>query len=798
MPDFDVDFHDRRRQEVIDYVVAKYGADCVSQIGTFSFLKARSAIRDVGRVLGIPIPEVDRIAKMMTDLDIGKAVDQNPELKAACEDNPTCRELVETARMLEGIPRQSGVHAAGVVIADVPIAESIPVLLNKEGGITTQFPMDQIDALGFMKMDFLGLRTLTVIQETVDRVEKREGIKIDIGRLDYNDSKVYEMIGEGKTEGVFQLESAGMTRFMKDLKPGNLEDIIAGISLFRPGPMDQIPKYLEGKRDPGSIRYPHPLLEPILNVTYGCLVYQEQVMQTVRDLAGYSMGRSDLVRKAMSKKQAAVMEKEREHFVHGIIRADGSIEVEGAVRRGVPEDVANHLFDAMMDFASYAFNKAHAAAYAVVAYRTAWLRVHYPRELMAATLNSNVSDNAKIAFYIQACRDMGMEVLPPDINESSKGFTVTNKGIRFGMMAVKGSGEAAVEAILRIREEGGPFLDFPDFCYRTAGLGVNRKCVENLIRCGAFSSFSIYRSRMLAVLDTLMDSISAARDRISANQMSLLDLEGGESAGYLRRASDVNFPSMDEYPPDMLCSFEKDLLGIYVTGHPVSRYAEILARSTNLNSRDVAEWAAAHVRGGSEEDMEGFDRGEEAAGYTGSSLSSEGTAVSARELRDGMEIFAGGMISSRKNRTTKSGRMMATFLLEDLYGQLEVMVFPGVYDRLSPSVQQGSVALVRGRLLVRLDEVPKIACEEILPVMEKKPECLRLQLPAGMKDGAMGWILPYLKYFNGNTPVTVATSEGSEEMRLGGEFAVDLSAPFVLEELAQRIRQAGGSITLDG
>jgi DNA polymerase-3 subunit alpha len=683
------------------------------------------------------------------------------------------------------------VHAAGVVIADQPLADLIPVMLNKEGAMTTQFPMGQIEALGFMKMDFLGLRTLSVIQQSVEMIKVKYGIDIDISNIPDDDMKVYDNIGEGKTVGIFQLESPGMTRFMKDLKPSSLEDIIAGISLFRPGPMDQIPRYVEGRHNPEKITYLHPLLKPILDVTYGCLVYQEQVMQTVRDLGGFSMGRSDLVRKAMSKKQVSVMEKERKNFIYGITGQNGEIEAEGALRRGVPENIANILFDQMMDFASYAFNKAHAAAYAVVAYRTAWLKTHYPEELMAATMNSYTSEISKLSFYINECRSMGIDVLPPDINESYSGFTVTQKAIRFGLVAVKNTGEAAVNSIISERTEGGKFESFPDFCMRTVGNGVNKKSIESLIKCGAFDSFGIERSRMLAVLETLTDSIAYSRERTSASQISLMDLYEGQIEGLDRKKIDVVYPTLDEFPKDMLCSFEKDLLGVYITGHPVSEHAEILKHKTNLNSRDISEWVAVNMMSA----VEGEQSGDETFISAANPLESA-NPIAVRELRDGAEVLIGGMISGRKNRTTKTNKMMATFIVEDIYGQIEVMLFPGAYEKCSALLQPGAITIVRGKLMIRLDEVPKVACDEILPlgIVKNDKTTLKISLPQGAADPQISWLLPFISYFQGNTKVCIINLSDSSEFYLDERYRIDAESDLIITEMGRRLEDAGGKV----
>ncbi|EMS72206.1 DNA-directed DNA polymerase III (polc) [Ruminiclostridium cellobioparum subsp. termitidis CT1112] len=513
MPDIDIDFCYERRQEVIDYVISKYGKDKVSQIITFGTMAARAAIRDVGRALDVPYGEVDVIAKMIPfqiGMNIDKALEINPELKKKYELEDDTRLLIDTARSLEGLPRHASTHAAGVVISKEPIVEYVPLQLN-ENNVTTQFTMGLLEELGLLKMDFLGLRTLTVIRDAVNLVEQGHNKKIDINNINFDDHDVYKMIGEGKTVGIFQLESAGMTQFMKELQPSSLEDIIAGISLYRPGPMDQIPRYIRNKNNPKEIKYHHPMLENILNVTYGCMVYQEQVMQIVRELGGYSYGRSDLVRRAMSKKKVSVMEQERKNFIYGITDEEGNEVVRGAVKNGVDEFTANKIFDEMMDFASYAFNKSHAAAYAVVAYQTAWLKHYYPVEFLAASLNSFLGSSDKVSQYVNECKVLNIKVLPPDVNESNVKFTVVNQKIRFGLAAVKNVGENAIQSMIAERTQNGLFTTFLDFCQRIEGREINKRCIESLIKSGAFDSLKVFRSRLMAVYERFLDGIAQAK-----------------------------------------------------------------------------------------------------------------------------------------------------------------------------------------------------------------------------------------------------------------------------------------------
>ncbi|NLE25738.1 MAG: DNA polymerase III subunit alpha, partial [Clostridiaceae bacterium] len=528
MPDIDIDFCYERRQEVIDYVVRKYGEDHVAQIITFGTMAARGAVRDVGRALAVPYNEVDKVAKLIPmmpakHITIGDAIDMIPELKTLYNSDPRIHELLDTAKVLEGMPRHASTHAAGVVISSEPLTEYVPLYCN-EGLISTQFPMTTLEELGLLKMDFLALRTITVIRDTIDLIKKDKNIEIDIDNIDYEDIKVYEMIGRGETAGVFQLESQGMTTFMKELMPNCLEDIIAGISLYRPGPMDQIPRYLKNKNNPQNVTYVTPKLEQILNVTYGCMVYQEQVMQICRELAGYSLGRSDLVRRAMSKKKKEVMDAERQNFIYGNLDENGKVLIPGAIRNGVSEYAANVIFDEMMDFASYAFNKSHAAAYAYVGYQTAWLKYYYPIEFMAALINSFMGSLGKVSQYVMECRKMGIKVLPPEINESESSFSVKNGAIRFGLFAVKNVGVNIVQNIIADRNKNGPFKSFVDFCERLEGKELNKKTVESLIKCGAFDIFGIYRSRLMANYEKILERVSQKRKSLISGQLSLFDV----------------------------------------------------------------------------------------------------------------------------------------------------------------------------------------------------------------------------------------------------------------------------------
>ncbi len=764
MPDIDIDFCFERRQEVIDYVVEKYGKDRVAQIITFGTMAARAVIRDVGRALDMPYGDVDVIAKMIPfqpGMSIDKALELNPELKQQYEEDEKVRELINTARLLEGMPRHASTHAAGVVISKDPLTEYVP-LQKSEGSVTTQFTMGLLEELGLLKMDFLGLRTLTVIRDAVNLIKKNHGREIGINELKMDDPKVFKLIGEGKTSGVFQLESAGMTQFMKELQPSSFEDIIAGISLYRPGPMDQIPRYIKYKRNPELIKYDHPLLEGILNVTYGCMVYQEQVMQVVRELAGYSMGRADLVRRAMAKKKISVMEQERKNFIHGIDDEEGNIIVMGAVRNGVDEETANKIFDEMMDFASYAFNKSHAAAYAVVAYQTAWLKCYYPVEFMAALLNSFLGNSDKISQYIHECRNLGIEVLPPDINESDVKFTVVNGKIRFGMAAIKNVGENAVKSIILERNSRGSYMGLRDFLERVDGKDVNKRCVESLIKSGAFDSMGIFRSKLIAVYEKMMDGISQIRKKNMEGQLSLFDLPSDRNSEkeqakdrLLDDDSDI-YPDIKEYPNKVILSMEKEMLGLYISGHPLREFEKEIAQRVNIFSSDLNT--------GQEEVEEGIVNNEQ------------------KDLYDGMIVTVGGIITSKKTKTTKNNNLMAFLTLEDLYGTMEIIVFPTVLEKYSKLVEIENIVLIKGRISIKEEEQPKIICEEVSPLKKTVLRKLYLRVNDDVNNELMESAFCILKFFGGNTPVCLYDEQQNKVKVLEREYWVSLN-DIVLDEL---------------
>ena len=717
MPDIDVDFCYERRQEVIDYVVRKYGKDQVVQIVTFGTLAAKGVVRDVGRVLDLPYAMCDSIAKMIPNdlgMTLDKALTANPDLKKLYNEDEQVKYLIDMSKRLEGLPRHTSMHAAGVVIGSRSIDEFVPLSRAADGTITTQFTMTTIEELGLLKMDFLGLRTLTVIQNAVRLAEKDYGIKLDMDHIDYNDKKVLESIGTGRTEGVFQLESGGMKGFMKGLKPENLEDIIAGISLYRPGPMDFIPRYLKGKNDKTSITYECPQLEPILSPTYGCIVYQEQVMQIVRDLAGYTMGRSDLVRRAMSKKKTAVMEKERQNFVYGN-EAEG---VKGCIANGIDEKTANHIYDEMIDFAKYAFNKSHAAAYAVVSYQTAYLKYYYPKEFMAALMSSVMDNVSKFSEYILTCRRMmDIAILPPDINEGESGFSVSGDGIRYGLSAIKSVGRPVVDAILEERKKNGIFSSMEDFINRMTNKEVNRRTIENFIKSGAMDSLPGTRRQKVAVAPILLDNKARERKNAWEGQMSLFDLVSEEE----KKEYQVSFPDVGEYSKEELLAFEKDILGVYISGHPLDDYEGLWRKNITATSADFIV----------------DEETEEAV------------------VKDGMKVVIGGLVAGKVVKTTRSNQLMAFITLEDLMGSVEVIVFPKNYEADRDVLTEDSKIFIKGRVSLGDEPVGKLVCEQVIP-FSKVPRQLWLQFEDKEIYQAMeGEILGILKESEGPDSVVI-------------------------------------------
>ena len=673
MPDIDVDFCFERRQEVIDYVRRKYGDDCVVQIVTFGTLAARGVIRDVGRVMDMPYAQVDVIAKMIPqelNITIDKALTMNPELKKVYEEQQDIHELIDTAKRLEGLPRHTSMHAAGVVISQKDVSEYVPLSRAQDGSIVTQFTMTTLEELGLLKMDFLGLRTLTVIQNAVHLVEQDTGVKLDMQHIDYDDKKVLDSLGTGRSDGVFQLESAGMKNFMKELKPQSLEDVIAGISLYRPGPMDFIPQYIRGKNRPDTIRYDCPQLEPILKPTYGCIVYQEQVMQIVRNLAGYTLGRSDLVRRAMSKKKAAVMEKERQNFVYGN-KEEG---VPGCIANGIPEQVANKIYDDMIDFAKYAFNKSHAAAYAVVSYQTAFLKYYYPVEFMAALMTSVIEMPNKVAEYIQVCRQMGIKILPPDVNRGAYGFSVDNGAIRYGLSAIKSVGRPVIEALVKEREDRGEYRSLKDFIERLTGT-VNKRAIENFIKAGALDCLEGNRRQKMIVYGQIVDSIAQDKKNSFAGQMSLFDIVSEED----KKDFEIRMPNVEEYDPEMILAFEKDVLGIYLSGHPLERYRGMMEKMITSRTTDFQP-----------DEENGMPK-----------------------VYDGQKAIVGGMITDKTIKYTKTNKVMAFLTLEDLVGTVEIVVFPRDYEKWQNYIGEEAKVFIQGRVNAEDDKPSKMILEKV-------------------------------------------------------------------------------------
>ena len=683
MPDIDIDFCYERRSEVIDYVIEKYGKDCVTQIVTFGTLAARGVIRDVGRVMDLPYNFCDTIAKNIPNelnITIDKALTMNPELRSMYESDETVKRLIDMAKRLEGLPRHTSMHAAGVVISQKAMDEYVPLSRSSDGTITTQFVMTTIEELGLLKMDFLGLRTLTVISDAVKLVEKNHGIKIDVDNIDYDDKKVLDSIGTGKCDGIFQLESAGMKNFMKELKPQSLEDVIAGISLYRPGPMDFIPKYIKGKNEPESVTYVCKELEPILEPTYGCIVYQEQVMQIVQNLAGYTMGQADNIRRAMSKKKQYVIDAERQNFVYG----NEEQGIKGCIANGISEQAANQIYDSMVDFAKYAFNKSHAAAYAVVAYQTAYLKYYYPVEFMAALMTSVIDNTRKVAEYIYSCRQMGIKVLSPDINEGEGRFLATKDGIRYGMYAIKSIGRQVIDIILAEREANGKYITLSDFLSRVAGREVNKRAVENLIKAGACDGLDGNRQQMLLVYNTLIDNLNQEKKNSLAGQMSLFDLVSEEE----KKAYEVRFPNVEEYSKEIKLGFEKEVLGIYLSGHPLEEYEEKWRKNISAVTADFM-------------------------------LDEETNAV---KIKDNQSVVIGGIITEKTIKYTKQNKAMAFITIEDLFGTVEVIIFPRDYEKYSRYLNEDEKVFVAGHANVEEDKNGKLICEKIYSFDDTKRE----------------------------------------------------------------------------
>jgi DNA polymerase-3 subunit alpha len=740
MPDIDIDFCYERRQEVIDYVVKKYGEDRVSQIITFGTMAAKAAVRDVARVLGLPYAEADRIAKLIPfalNMTLERALEISVELRTLINDDETAARLFNLARAIEGMPRHASTHAAGVVIAAQPLTDFVPLQKNDDV-VTTQFPMGTIEELGLLKMDFLGLRTLTVLRDAVQML-KDKGEAIELADIPLFDRETYDMLGSGDTDGVFQLESGGMRRVLSELKPSSFEDIIAVISLYRPGPMESIPRYIQGKHQPESVHYEHPIMENALSVTYGCMVYQEQVMQIVRDMAGYSMGRSDLVRRAMSKKKRDVMEREREVFVHGLIAEDGSVEVPGAVRTGVPENVAYEVFGQMESFAQYAFNKSHAAAYAVVACQTAYLKRHHPVEFMAASMNSVMGNSDKIAAFIQFCKKNKIAVLPPDVNRSGMKFSVEEGAIRFGLSGVKNVGEGAVKSILAARQDK-PFEDLYDFCERVEGDNLNRRALESLIKAGAMDGLPGTRSQKIAAHGSVLEAAVNRRRRNAEGQISLFSF----AADALPERPPL--PLVREDPRRALLEWEKEMTGVYISGHPLEDFRKLL---------DGMEYSTLIV----------------------ATMAEEEAAI---DRYDGQNMALAGMVAEKRMKTTRSGNQMCFVTLEDLYGSIECLIFPRVYERYTRLIVQDATLLLRGKLSLREDDTPKLVVDRVEALAPARTLCLRVR---NMQQAEA--IRPLLR--PGGAPILLRLEEENRSVRAPRDWACALD-----EGLIERLKQTLG------
>lgn len=744
MPDIDIDFCYERRPEVIDYVIRKYGSDQVAQIITFGTMAAKNAIRDVTRALDLPYSEGDRIAKMIPNdlhITIAGALEKNPELKNVYESEPQVKRVIDMSMKLEGLPRHTSTHAAGVIISDKPVVEYVPLNLNvKDNSVTTQYIMTTCEELGLLKMDFLGLRTLTVIQNAFNEVNRKYGTNFNGDNIDYNDREVYDLISSGRTDGVFQLESPGMTSFMKELKPDSIDDIIAGISLYRPGPMDFIPQYIKGKIDKNNVTYKHPLLEPILKETYGCIVYQEQVMQIVRDLAGYSLGRSDMVRRAMSKKKVDVMAMEREKFING------DDDVPGCVANGISAEIANEIFDEMTDFAKYAFNKSHAACYAVVAYQTAWLKCHYPVEFMAALMTSVIGNPDKVSGYIGACKQMGIKVLPPDINKGFGNFSTCDEGILFCLSAVKSVGKQVIKDIVTEREKNGGFISLTDFINRMYA-NINSRAIENLILCGAFDSLGGKRAQYMNIYVNIYEGVKNNAKNNIAGQMDLFDL--GKEEVHSEQNED-NLPQIEEFTDKYKFSKEKEILGVYVSGNPLDKYWDMLKKHISVTTADFPA---------EEEDFK--DR---------------------NKVKDKESVIIAGFISNVVTKFTKNNKIMAFITVEDILGTIEVIIFPDSYNKVSFMLKEEEIVVIKGRASIAEDQPSKVICEELKTIeqIEEYTKTLWVKIPKGSKIN-IGDITNITSKYKGNSKIVLYIEETKQRLNANKENYVQITDELIFK-----------------
>lgn len=753
MPDVDIDFCYERREEVIEYVVNKYGKDRVAQIATFGTMAARGAIRDIGRAIDMPYGEVDQVAKQIPTeigMTIDKALGVNTELKNIYDNDENIKELIDLARAVEGLPRHTSTHAAGVVISKLPVTEYVPLSRNNES-ITTQYTMTELEELGLLKMDFLGLRTLTVIRDALKLIEDNYEKQVDFSKSNHDDPNIYKMFSRGETLGIFQFESSGMRQFLKELKPTGFENIVAANSLYRPGPMAQIPRYIENKENPSKIEYLHPKLENILDVTYNCMVYQEQVMRVVRDIGGFSMGRSDLVRRAMSKKKMDVMEEERKNFIYGKEDENGEIEIAGAIRNGVDEKTANKIYDEMIDFAKYAFNKSHSAAYAVVAYQTAWLKYYYPVEFMAALITSIMGNSTSVSLYIEECKRLKIEILPPDINESFAKFTVIDGKIRFGLTAIKNVGANAIDSITECRERDGKYKSFTDFCRRVGSNALNKRMVESLIKAGAFDSMLVKRSQLLSVYERIIDGIAQDKKRNVEGQFSIFDsVEEDKNDTHIE-----SYPDISEFDEKTLLTMEKEMTGIYISGHPLSSYEEDLKKITNANTIEINE--------ANENQKVGVDS----------------------RLRDGTSITIGGIIAKKKNIITKNNNMMCFATLEDLYGNIELIVFPKIYEKYNKYLAEDEVILVSGKLVLNEEDDPKIICERIESMEEErgKKSKFYIKISSDKPEDTLDKVKNILLDYSGSVPVYAYIERKEKLVVAQKKYWVNISKEGLYQEL---------------
>ncbi len=756
MPDIDIDFCYERREEVIEYVIEKYGANRVAQIITFGTMAARGAIRDVGRALNIPYGEIDTIAKkipMTIGMTISKALELDSDFKDLYNNDYRIKELIDIALKVEGLPRHTSTHAAGVLISKDDVTEYVPLSRNKDI-ITTQFNMVELEELGLLKMDFLGLRTLTVIQDAINLIKKNHNIDINFDDCDYDDSKVYELFAHADTLGIFQFESSGMRSFLKEFKPTKFEDIAAANALYRPGPMGQIPIYVKNSLHPESVKYLHPMLEQSLKETYGCMVYQEQVMQIVRDVAGFSMGRSDLLRRAMGKKKMKIMQEEREHFIYGKTDENGNIEINGAIRNGVSEKIANDIYDLMIEFAKYAFPKAHSVAYAAVAYETAWLKYYYPVEFMASLITSIMGSSNSVALYTRECKRLGVEILPPDINESEDKFTVKDGKIRFGLKAIKNVGTNVIWEIVKTRNEKGKYKSFYDFCQKVDTLVLNKRQIESLIKCGAFDSLNCKRSQLMVVYEQIIDGVLYQKRRNVDGQVSLFDSSLGIESENDMYSEEL--PNIDEFSQKDILAMEKEMMGIYLSGHPLSEYESLLDDNTTTNCNEIFE---AH---------EGISDVEQQS-----------------DIKDGSQVIVGGIIIKKQRKITKNDNTMAFLTLEDLYGAIEVIVFPKIYNKFMQYISEDSIVLIYGTLSMAEEETPKIICNKIVPLLEvKKNSKLYLQVESKehYKD-AKNDIYRILETSKGNNEVLVYSKLEKAKMIIQKDYWVNLKNNDLINKL---------------